>query len=271
MATFEEFLVQIRQRSTPINPIARIKTFARELAEGATLGCWSSIIPAHPTYTKNDEFEYRNQLSVHLLEIPTLFIDYTFEPVQLEKILRYYETRWNSTPLTFDLLLSTGYISISKARLEITTKAISLLDEVEPSTIFISYKRSESSAFALLVLARLKEYNLEPFVDMSLRAGEDWHPALENHIKSRDYLIVLVGKETLKSEVTVKEIQWAIQYQKSIIPIWHNGFEFDENEAQDIPSEVAIGRKHAIKVFEESALGYNTAIVELLNQFEITP
>lgn len=66
-----------------------------------------------------------------------------------------------------------------------------------PTKIFISYKRSESSAFALLVLAR-----------------------------------------------------------------W-----------QDIPSEIvsAIGRKHAIKVFEESALGYNTTKVELLNQFEITP
>jgi hypothetical protein len=275
MQTFDEFIELVKQRPIPNNSIAKIRTFAKELAEGATLGFWSSIIPIHEAYSKNDIIDYEISLKVYLsIEIPTIFTEkYRLEPIQLERILRYYDFKWSSTPVSFDLLRSNNFISINNGGMEITAEAFALLSDSDPSTIFISYKRSESSAFALLVLARLKEFNLEPFIDMSLIAGEDWHEGLESRIKERDYFIVLLGTNTLESTVTVKEISWAIKYGKTIIPVWHNHFEFKSDEWSDIPEDVAmaIGRKHAIKVFDESALGYNTAIVELLNQFGITP
>lgn len=156
---------------------------------------------------------------------------------------------------------------------KLTQAAFKLLDETEPYNIFISYRRLDSSALALLVLARLKEHSLIPFVDMALEAGGNWHADLEERIKSCDYLIILLGEGTLSSSTTVKEIQWALQYERTIIPLWHSGFALQEEEWPDVPTSVrdAIQQTNAIIVQDESASGYNSAIVELLNRFGVTP
>ena len=148
-----------------------------------------------------------------------------------------------------------------------------LLEYPDPYNVFISYKRSESSAFALLVLARLKEHGLVPFVDMALVAGENWHADLKQRIKGCDYFIILLGNDTLSSPMTVKEIKWAIKYGKTIIPVWHSGFAIGDPKWKYVPKAVtdAIAQTNAIIVQDESASGYNTAIVELLNRFGITP
>ena len=103
-----------------------------------------------------------------------------------------------------------GYIQQGELYEELTQSAIALIDETEPYNVFISYKRSESSALALLVLARLKEHDLIPFVDMALEAGGNWHADLEDRIRACDYFIVLLGENTLSSPMTVKEIGWAL-------------------------------------------------------------
>lgn len=249
MSDIDTFIEKRQQIPIPSNPNKRIRLLARELAEGAHFQLWETLFELSPSDTVGSEL------------------------IPISENLRFYlKQRWGNIHFghKFDLLRSYGFIN---ERNSLSVEAFALLDDSEPSTIFISYKRRESSAFALLVLARLKEYNLEPFVDMSLRAGEDWHEGLESQIKSRDYFIILLGKETLNSDVTVKEIGWAIQYDKTIIPVWHNDFEYAPAEWTEIPSDIAnaIGKKHAIRVLEESASGYNTAVVELLNHFDITP
>ena len=82
----------------------------------------------------------------------------------------------------------------------------------------------------------------------------------------------MIGKETLKSDVCIKEIGWAIEAELTIIPVWHNKFRFVTNK-WGLKSEIenALAKKHAIQVKEESASGYNTAMTELLNRFWITP
>ena len=59
----------------------------------------------------------------------------------------------------------------------ITEKALRLADApAVPPNVFISYKRSESSAFALLLEARIKyETNARPFLDKDIEPGEAWH------------------------------------------------------------------------------------------------
>jgi hypothetical protein len=173
------------------------------------------------------------------------------------------------------MLLGRGFLVKTGNRSfpELTEKAYYLLEETEPYNIFISYKRSESSALALLVLARLKEHSLVPFVDMALEAGGNWHADLEERIKENDYFIILLGKDTLSSPMTVKEIEWALEYERTIIPIWHSGFDIGDEKWKDAPCRVmdAIQQTNAIIVQDESASGYNTAIVELLNRFGIMP
>ena len=185
---------------------------------------------------------------------------------------KYEHRRWKGLQ---DILSGHGYFEPFNIRDggKIKEEAFRLLQELHPYNIFISYRRLDSSALALLVLARLKEHELVPFVDMALEAGGNWHADLEERIKDCDYFIILLGKETLSSPMTVKEIQWAIQYEKTKIPLWHSGFDLKDEEWLDIPTPVrdAVRQTSAIIVQDESAGGYNTAIVELLNRFGVTP
>lgn len=200
-------------------------------------------------------------------------------PRQDQAILQQFlEERWeDSIDSTSTLILwAHGYIVQTQHETvyRVTEKAMDLLEYPDPNNVFVSYTHSESSACALLVVESLRKYGQNAFCDMSLVPGEDWHPALEMQIKECEHFIVLVGKETRMSGATLKEVEWAIDNRKIVIPIWHNEFEFKAEEWEGVDARVAdaIQRKHAVIVQKESAAGYNTAIVELLtNRFGITP
>lgn len=240
---FETFLERVKERPLPKNPLGRIRTLAKELAEGAFEGCWS-------------------------LEI------YAFRgDVQEENVTRYLLERWNDENPSFGLLSIMGYLSWNSSNSYIITKeSFALLDEAEPANIFISYRRKDSSAFALLILARLKEAGLAPFLDMSLVPGEDWQQGLKGRIQKYDYLVLLLGPETLTSSEVVKEIAWAVEAGVQVIPVWHSGFIYRPG-IFNLPPEVdrLLQMTHTIRVLEESAVGYNNAIVEVLNRFGVTP
>ena len=55
-----------------------------------------------------------------------------------------------------------------------------------PPNVFISYKRSESSAFAILLEARIKyETTSRPMWDKNMELGDDWHSRLEDYCKGK--------------------------------------------------------------------------------------
>lgn len=245
--TLEEFLEKVCARPLPQNSMARLRLLARELAEGAVEGVWDTDIRV-----------YRGELIGTETSL---------------RILQYLEKRWNSTSIApFELLTNNDYLRRDDSYYVIVKPAFDLLEEVETANIFISYKRSESSAFALLVLARLKAEGLEPFLDLSLVPGENWQDGLRERIQKYDYLIALLGKQTLSSEVAIQEITWALDAGLTVIPIWHNGFSY-QSAAWILPPAIdrLLTSTHSIRVKEESALEYNNAIVELLNRFGITP
>ncbi len=247
MSDLDKFLEERGKIPIPSGNVARTKLLAKELALGFDRNLWRHTFRAD-----------RGR------DIPA--------PSDL---YRYFEERWKATDVRFylELLQSHEYIVANVGLYEITPAALALINETEPYNIFISYKRSESSAFALLVNTKLKEHSLVPFVDMALKAGGNWHAELEGRIRDCDYFIVLLGKETLDSKPTVKEIKWAIQYEKTVIPIWHSEFCLSSDKWNDVDSKVKdeIRDRQAIRVIEESASDYNRAIVELLNRFGITP
>ena len=146
-------------------------------------------------------------------------------------------------------------------RIDYPGSTVELLEESVQFNVFISYRRLDSSALSLLVLARLKEYDLVPFVDMALEAGGSWHADLEERIKGCDYFIVLIGEDTLASPMTLQEISWALDAERTIIPIWHSGFDINCDKWAEAPADVkdAIQATNAIRVTDESASGYNTA------------
>ena len=265
MSELDKFLEERSKILIETGVVARTKLLAKELVMGYDRGLWEYVgnwVGTGSPHPPNDN------------------------------VKAFFSERWVNWNYhdNMRILRDHGYTFLDDPYEKLTDKALVLVDETEPYNIFISYKRSESSALALLVLARLKEHDLEPFVDMALEAGGIWHADLKQKIEENDYFIVLLGKDTLSSEITVKEICWAIDSNRTIIPIWHNrfGLEEDFDLAKQIDGfashwqeeklrqrkgdvEDVISRTNAIRVLDESASGYNTAIVELLNRFDITP
>ncbi len=291
--TFETWLEGVCKRALPTNKMAQMRTFAKELAEGVTENFWNILIlsetvtytklrPANISHPPNDDGISPHSIDVVYLrkdnqryEDFTKRIDILSSKQPVYYIVQYLQNRWEYNWPSAELLEVNGYLKRTDKNhidWEVSKSAFDLLEEVEPVNIFISYKRSESSAFAMYMLTRLKIEGLEAFVDMSLIPGEDWHAGLKERIKEYDYLVVLTGKETLKSDVCIKEIGWAIEAGLKIIPVWHNLFEYKQ-ETWNVPPKTAeiLTSTHSIRVKEESASGYNTAMVELLNVFGITP
>ncbi len=251
MTELDKYLEERSKFPIPAGDTAWVKLLAKELAIGSSRNLWS---PQH------------------------ILMSMAGGASAVDNNVRdYFHRRWNDYDLNhiLDLLLVNEYFIKKESNQlpTLTLKAFELIDETEPYNIFISYKRSESSALALLCVCRLKAENLAPFVDMALEAGGNWHADLEERIRENDYFIILLGKDTLSSSMTVKEIKWALQYGKTIIPIWHSEFDLNSDEWKDVDESVkdAIQQTNAIRVTDESASGYNIAIVELLNRFGVTP
>lgn len=262
--TIEEFIEKCQKRPLPSNPMARIRLLAKELADGMINEVWRSDIQVIDSKKFKD-------LS------PGLWI----EGSNNENLLKYIWERWTNIGggyPSIELLIRVEYLKILKTQsnyvtsVQITQQAVDLLEEADPATIFISYKRSESSAFALLVHDRLKQYGLEPFVDMQLKPGQKWYDVLKSTIQNVDYLILLLGKETLLSSVTIDEIQWATEANKTIITIRHNGFTFENADWAKTPEEIrkVIEDTHSLEVLDENPSEYDATLERLTNYFQIS-
>lgn len=259
MKTLSEFISERKENyPVPDGPVEQVTLLAKELALGVHYGFWLPTLVTIQSSTEGGEF------------------------VPIEEELRdYLVHRWNDEHIGQwkRLLRGHGFLNDEfdtngKPFTRLSRDAFALLSEAPPYNVFISYTHVESSAFALLLVTKLRHCGIQPFCDMSLVPGEDWHPELEKQIMKCEHFIVLVGKQTRNSRATVKEVKWALEKDKIVIPIWHNGFEFKPEEWEDVDDQVinAIQRKHAVIVEKESANGYNAAITELLtNRFGVTP
>lgn len=252
-----EFIERAKQREIPAAPMSRVRLFARELAEGASYGLWDTT------------FDFRYYAKSEDDALGMWFDDQMTD----ERLDQYLAERWQSNYPNLRLLLTVGYLARHNDRLDLTKSAFDLLAEIQSARVFISYKRTESSAFALLINRELKLAGLDPFIDMALIPGENWEDGLKKRIQESNYLIVLLGKETLKSQVTVQEIGWALDANVIIIPIWHNGFVYRSGTWETIPVHVdkTLTTTHTIRVVEENPVAYQSAIIELLNRFGVTP
>ena len=259
VSNLDKFIAE-RQESFPIpdGPVEQVTLLAKELVLGVHKGFWVATLYALQSKTIGGEFV----------------------PIE-EELQEYLRCRWEDIHIGQKkrLLRGHGYLddllnTNGKPFTRLSREAFALLSEAPPYNVFVSYTHRESSAFALLLVTKLKHYGIQPFCDMSLIPGEDWHPELEKQIKKCEHFIVLVGKETRNSDSTLKEIKWALENEKIVIPVWHNEFKLKRDEWADVDEDIvnAIERKHAVIVDKESAAGYNTAITELLtNRFGITP
>jgi hypothetical protein len=190
--------------------------------------------------------------------------------------LEFLEAKWQdkfpypSLMVSFDYFEPLGKTTEGGTELyRLTSKAFALLEQPHPASIFISYRRGESSALALLLLARFRAMGQEPFLDLNIEPGNEWHAQLEQEVKNREYFVILIGPTTLDSEYVREEIAWALESKTRIIPIWHNRFgdaTLTEMQARYANLASFFG-KQAIKVEQENPVAYEGAITQLLNRF----
>ena len=141
------------QLKVPKENVAQIHEFATDLAVGYDEGAWPSDYILHGTIGIKNIWDIDED-------------DDNFR--------EFINRKWGDDIPYFFSVATMGYLTFLEGnRYGLTEKALRLVDEpVTPPNVFISYKRSESSAFALLLEARIKyETNATPFLDKSLEPG----------------------------------------------------------------------------------------------------
>lgn len=225
----------------PTDPVQRVHRFAYDLAWGAINNLWSARI------------------------MIVFYAGYRVE--YSEEVEGYLEKVWRTTPEqsepSVDLLISFGYITqVSESTYHITEKAFNLLTQAPPMAIFISYRRSVSSALAMLIWAELRVEGFKPFLDIrDIQLGDEWHALLEKRVQNCNVFIAVIGKETLQSEYVRREIGWALaKADIRIIPILHEGMTGEDLRTSPCPD---LADKNLITITEEIAPQYYNALEQI--------
>ena len=158
----DKFLDERRKFDIPKSDVEWVRMLAREMAMGVHKGLWPLL------------FQMWRRPG------DTVIFD--------ENLKEFGSRRWEieNWLQPVERLHGTEYIVARQDHFTVARAAFDLLQEAAPADIFISYRRKDSSALALLVNHRLQQFNLQPFVDMALEAGGNWHADLEERIRSCD-------------------------------------------------------------------------------------
>lgn len=246
----------------PEEPFQRAIAFARELAYGAFEGEWGVSFWVSRMFMGDLVEQWSTDA----------------EPAADQRLSDYIETRWADNAPSVRLLELLGYLTLHTAHSKetsvymLTQKAVALLraPAVMP-TVFISYARDQSSAFALLIESRLAAYHIKSFLDKQIEGGAEWEEMIRQTITHKiSHLIAVIAPATLDSANVRNELHWALDANVHLIPIWHGGFQGTEAELQayDETIRAFTRRTNALRVLEESAASYDAVITQLLNQLE---
>jgi len=256
--------------------LVKLERLARDMAAGAVLKEWTSYFdvaePKQRGIIADDGL--RNGLR-KLEDGPNkkkwTEKDINYYSVPLLTSLGYLERGERGDPRMVE-----GYRGTFEIRsFQITQKAFDLLSKPKtPPPVFISYKRSESSAFALYIESRLKRVGVQnPFIDKDIHIGDEWESVIEERVRGAEYFVCLIGNGTLNSKWVKKEITWAHKAGCKIMSVLHNGVSNEpkdesDDEAKTIAEQLEKLELHKWqlrRVQEESALEYETAANFLLS------
>src|SRR5437660_8999089 len=85
--------------------------------------------------------------------------------------------------------------------------------------IFISYSRKDM-AFAGRLEETLKARGFEPLIDREeIYAFEDWWKRIEALIGQADTVVFILSPDAVKSEVALKEVEYAASLNKRFAPV----------------------------------------------------
>ena len=242
------------EQPAPEDMINRVWHFARDLAWGADNGLWGTSFHVAKTAMGEEVWILDRQYDQHGID-------------------HLIKSKWGNNPPESSLLEAHGFLKFLKrgpsSTYILTSMALDLLKEKKPSRplqVFISYKQSESAAFASFLERGLEGAGLgiDVFTDRKIRLGDPGEERLEQAVRDCDVFICLFGMTTLNSKWVLKEIGWAVDFERRIIPIWHNGYKGQGN----YPEALKHLDPQRPPVYEENTKGYRFTLIDLLDTLE---
>lgn len=249
----------------PANFTQDVEDLARDLAYGASIGEWEASVAVSHYAVNSFGYWWADEMMERT-------------PLQEAFFQKWIGPRGESVAgPRYDILEAFGYMSVVTGKLAkdendkllytLTRRAFDLLQKpAQAPSVFISYRRRESSALALLVEARLRIAGADPeriFVDKAIPGGALWEQHIHQHAVACTVLIVLIGPTTLDDgSWVVREIEMVKAENPSaqIIPVCHNGVTMSDARVQAL-----LGAYNGTHVAAETALDYEQAISFVLN------
>jgi TIR domain/Sel1 repeat len=116
-------------------------------------------------------------------------------------------------------------------------------------TVFISYRRTNATAWALAIFQNLTHHGYDVFFDYNGIASGDFERIILGNIKARAHFLVLLTPSTLErcgdpSDWLRREIETALEVQRNIVPLMLEGFDFGTPE---IARQLKVGSLPALR------------------------
>jgi hypothetical protein len=98
-------------------------------------------------------------------------------------------------------------------------------------TVFISYRRSGGSGWALAIAQNLTHHGYDVFFDYLGIASGDFEQVILENIRARAHFLVLLTPSALErvnqpNDWLRREIETALEHRRNIVPLMLEGFDF---------------------------------------------
>ena len=101
--------------------------------------------------------------------------------------------------------------------------------------VFISYRREGGATAARLLYEVLKTKKITGFMDVETLTRGDYEASILANIEKARNFVLIVSADVMKSPWVQKEVQYALEKKKNVIPVFVNGVTCFPN---DIPAEI---------------------------------
>lgn len=102
------------------------------------------------------------------------------------------------------------------------------------SKVFISYAHKDEEFIHKLALD-LEDRKVPVWVDHGdLHGGMDWESEIKNNIRGCQVFILMISPRSMASQYVMKEIDWALEYGKPIVPLFYQNTKLTKAQEQKL-------------------------------------